>query len=363
MGSLGRLLDPERRARALLVECLAAAAEERPRPPTLAAGPIPWDRFVARSPARRWRRRRRRTSCLGAGARIGGGARGALEEAYQNGAARNALLLRDAAEIQLALRGAGAESVALKGAALVAAHYPALGARHVGDLDLLVRRDDLGRVREALARLGMRQAAANPVPPPRPTPTTCRPSLTRGGLSCEVHLLLPGEGDGDVEGVFSRSREISWLGRALRIPSPADLAGIACAHALSHHLSDARFRARLVADLAVLAAARRSGRGAPAHHGPAVDAALRLVAAARAGRPGAVLPLLLGRRLEGPVRRAAGLGVTFGRAARRGRLGPILVPDRAALARRHGVSAEAPLLPLLYFYRPFRALFRVLTGR
>lgn len=361
MGSLGRLLDPERRARALLVECLAAAAEEHPRPPTLAAGPIPWDRFVVLARAAMAAETAAHV-LLGAGARIGGGARGALEEAYQNGAARNALLLRDAAEIQLALRGAGAESVALKGAALVAAHYPALGARHVGDLDLLVRRDDLGRVREALARLGMRQAAANPVPPPADL-NHLSPFLTRGGLSCEVHLLLPGEGDGDVEGVFSRSREISWLGRALRIPSPADLAGIACAHALSHHLGDGRFRARLVADLAVLAAAGADLDAARRLHGPAVDAALRLVAAARAGRPGAVLPLLLGRRLEGPVRRAAGLGVTLGRAARRGRLGPILVPNRAALARRHGVSAEAPLLPLLYFYRPFRALFRVLTGR
>jgi hypothetical protein len=367
VGGLGAL-GADGRTRALLAECLLAAGEPRPRLAALAAGKVRWDRLLAL--ARAVMAEETVAHALvasGLEAHADAGTREALRDAYENGAAKNALLLRDAAELQRALLCAGVCSVVLKGAALVVAHYPALGARHVGDLDLLVRAADVDRARDALRARGLAEE-----PPPRPMPDPpmpverhhLAPFLTPGGISCELHFRLPPGTRGDPGGVLERSREVAWQGRTLRVAAPADLAGIAAGHALGTHRDDPRFRARLLADLAVLDAAGADFGEASRLHGPAMVEAVRLLAAARRGLGGGAVPRLVGSSLGAAVDRGAGLARDVARAARDGRLLRLFFPARAFMMARYGVpERRAALLPLAYALRPLRAALRALTGR
>jgi hypothetical protein len=57
-------------------------------------------------------------------------------------------LLSEAAAIQAAFTAAGIESVIRKGPGLLVAHYPDIGTRHVGDVDVLVRREHARQAEE-----------------------------------------------------------------------------------------------------------------------------------------------------------------------------------------------------------------------
>ena len=207
-------------------------------------------------------------------------------------------------------------------------------------------------------------ARPRPIPPPcRPGSTTSRPSRPQAASRARSTSDC-------------RARPIETSRECSAAPARSPGKGVRCASHRWPTSSASPARTRSTTTEATDASAPASSQTSPCSrrrgpildaarrlHGPSVDAALRLLAAARAGRPGAALPRLLGWRLGGPVRRAACLGVALSRAARRGRLGAVFFPDRASLARRYGVCAEAPLLPLLYVYRPLGGLLRVLTGR
>ncbi len=356
--------------RALLVECLLAAAEPRAalRVPPATLRPA---RLVAL--ARRWAVSETAAhALLAAGSldRLGAAAAGDLRSDLENATARNALLLAEAARFQQALRADGVTSVAMKGAALVAAHYPAVGARHVGDLDLLVHPDDAFRALSVLRALGCTPVHA-PLPdlagrstagvlPGHPHLPALR---TPGGAVCELHHALPGARGfaAETAGVLARGRDAPWGGALLRVPSDDDLLGMCCAHALGHHGADVRFLPRHVADVAVLvragAAGARAERLCP---GDEIGRSLRLVAAARAARTPEVFPRA---GAWPPLARARATLAGTLRDARRGELRRSLFPARAYLASRYGVAPGSPLLPLLWAWRPLRALLRIAVGR
>lgn len=77
-----------------------------------------------------------------------------LAVAYLSASAQNAWLFSDLREVLLALRSAGIEVIALKGAALAETVYPSRAARPMSDIDLLVRRENLAGARDALLGLG-----------------------------------------------------------------------------------------------------------------------------------------------------------------------------------------------------------------
>jgi hypothetical protein len=344
-------------ASALLAECLLSIAGERPLVAQLAAQRASWRRLLvmARSAMAE---ESLAHALLGAGVPLDGPGREPLLDAYRNSSAKNAMLLFDAVEIQRALGAAGIEAVALKGAAMVAAHYPAVGARHIGDLDLLIHRDEVVRAQGVLTGLGMFQPKPDRGPPP-PGTKHLSPWATRRGISCELHLRVPGGRDEEVEPLRARSRVILWQGKPLRVPGAADLLGIASAHAFGDHRHDRRFLARLVSDVAVLTAAGACPEEARRHHGAAVDEALRLVEAVRAGRPEVAVPLGLGTWPWETARR----GAAFAEAARKGRLASVFFPDRSSIALRYSVDERSPLIPFLYVRRMLRGAYRVLSGR
>ncbi len=146
-------------------------------------------------------------------------ARTVLREAHEGATARNALLLSEAASIQAAFAEAGIESVILKGPGLLVAHYPDIGGRHVGDIDILVRDGDVERAEEVAraltgfeaSRLVLHDGAARAVGLRDGGHAT--EFHTRQGLVLEIHARLPGGSvDGsEVEGVFARSYARPWM--------------------------------------------------------------------------------------------------------------------------------------------------------
>lgn len=82
--------------------------------------------------------------------------------------------------------GVGVDAVVLKGGALLLLDAAIPGARNVGDLDVLVKRAEAGRVQQALVERGWRAAD---LPPSRhQLPILSHPS----GVCVEVHVEVPG---------------------------------------------------------------------------------------------------------------------------------------------------------------------------
>ena len=187
-------------------------------------------------------------------------ARSSLAEVHAGATARNALLLSEAARVQAGLAGAGIESIVLKGPGLLVAHYPDIGARHVGDVDMLVRERDSARADQVVLALGAREQDASLLRYDGTRAGHAEPGelhsplvYTAHGVALEMHQAQPGEerGGSDFEGLLARSRSVTWQGRSLRIPSVADLAAGACMHVFDHHEGQEKFVLRLLGDLAV----------------------------------------------------------------------------------------------------------------
>lgn len=277
-----------------------------------------------------------------------------LRAALELGAARNLVLLAECSRIQGALARRGIPSVALKGAAMIAAHYPLPGARHVSDLDLLVPRARLADALAALAHEGpaLRAYFDHGGRPARASAHVL-PFDTAGGVSCELHFQVPGcRAEELAERLLEAARTVaSGAGGPVRIPEPADCAAVACVHAFAGHGGGVRYLPRLVADLEALdATAGLDWSAVRRAAGPEGEAAVErgraLLDRARRGAAGAVFPGWVGvlaREVAPAVR-----GALRGPRA--------LFPARRFMARRYGVPERSGRLLLYYLARPFLAL-------
>jgi putative nucleotidyltransferase-like protein len=281
-----------------------------------------------------------------------------VRAAQEIGAARNLVLLTETARVQALLARRGIAAVALKGTALVAAHYPAVGARHVSDLDLLVPRGRLAEAGEALAREGTAEAPHLDHGGRSTVPSHLPPIDTPGGTSCELHFQVPGyRGEEMADRLLAEARSVAVpAGGAIRIPAPADCAAVACVHAFAGHDGEARYLPRLVADLEALDATAgldwaEVGRAAGAEGARAVERGRALLERARAGRAEAVFPgtaAVLGRELLAPLARLA--------AADPRALVRAAFPAQRFMARRYGVPERSAKLLLYYVLRPLLAV-------
>ena len=294
----------------------------------------------------------------GAGEAVPADARARLGATHEAGAAANLALLSDAVRLQKLLADAGIPSVAIKGTALVAAHYPLPGARHVGDLDLLVPRARLTDAAmvlapEAVGRTHQLDHEGEDVEFDWHLPAFDTP----GGVCCELHFEAPGDPRGALASrVIARARTVNVAGGTLAIPAPDDAAAVACLHVLAGHPGNPVFLPRLVADLEAIDATAgldwKAIRGAAgAEGGPVVDRARAIFEAARRGDVAAVFPgnvAALARDLVLPFLKLA---------ARDPRAGlRTFVPSRRFMAERYGVAEDSPRLLLLYFLRPYLAV-------
>jgi len=79
---------------------------------------------------------------------------GYLRKLYNGNVARNILLYNDLSKVLKAFKHAGIDVIVLKGAALAETVYHDIGLRPLSDIDLLVRKKDLGIAKKTLSELG-----------------------------------------------------------------------------------------------------------------------------------------------------------------------------------------------------------------
>lgn len=176
----------------------------------------------------------------------------ALKERRLGALLQNRLLLADAATIAQTLGRAGIGHLFLKGTVLLAS-YPSLAARHVDDIDLLVRVADAPRVGAALAAAGFDV---------RESGRMRHPLIATGprGTLVEIHHGLD---DGLDEGLWDRARTVEAVGAALVVPSVDDLFAHLSHHVLVQHARAPRYLLRHLFDVAALV-----DGGAPRPSGP-----------------------------------------------------------------------------------------------
>jgi hypothetical protein len=157
--------------------------------------------------------------------------RGTLERAYHAQLVYNDEMLRLLDEILVALREEGVAAVVLKGAALARSAYPGPALRTLGDIDLLLRAQDLATA-DAVLRCGGYRPVASPgvdyavhhhAPPYVPP---------GGHPRLELHTRLTRSGSirPDLEGMRSRSVAVSAGGSGARELAPEDQMTHACLH-------------------------------------------------------------------------------------------------------------------------------------
>ena len=164
----------------------------------------------------------------------------ALKLGYQKNLHKSLFLSRELIRIVDCLNAAGLEVVPYKGPALAEALYGDIALRASGDLDLLIRRADLSRVRETVRELGY--VAHWPFSPAEER------AFLESGYECvfdgpagphllEVQWELQPRFyavDFDIDGLFSRAVTIRVAGRQLRAPSAEDLMIVLSVHASKH---------------------------------------------------------------------------------------------------------------------------------
>lgn len=168
----------------------------------------------------------------------------ALRADYEGAAIQNRLLVRDLRQTAAALDAAGVPYVALKGAALITHHYDDPARRHLDDIDLLVREDDLDAVAAALGAAGYELDTTDYNRARHPL---CMDSPS--GTKVEVHIQLA---RGDTTMVWSRAETIDIDGQPVRIASATDLLYHLCHHVIVQHVEDPRFLPRHMVDLDAL---------------------------------------------------------------------------------------------------------------
>ena len=143
--------------------------------------------------------------------------------------------------MQEAFTAAGIESVILKGPGLLVAHYPDIGARHVGDVDILVR-EGMSR---GPRRLVLALSALEPpllrydgtrAGPAEPGETSLAARVPAHGIALEIHQGQPAaeRGGSAFDEILDGPRRSR--GRAVAAhPSVPDLAASACLHVFDHH--------------------------------------------------------------------------------------------------------------------------------
>lgn len=352
-------------------EALLALGSERPGLREAARAVRNWDRVLAITAAGSVSESVRAAVVLrGVQGEIPEPARAQLERTHAGAAARNALLLLEAARVQAAFTSAGIESVILKGPGLLVAHYPDVASRHVGDVDILVRERESARADEIVRSLGAREGG----PSVRYDGTRAKHAdpgevhsplvYTAHGVALEIHQAQPGlpGSESDFEELLARSRSVEWQGCRLRIPSAADIAAGACMHVFEHHDGREKFILRLLGDLAVTIGAGAAtwgeveARMIPGGSRKALDASRRLL---EEGPPRGLAAWRHAVRV-----RAQHWEEVF---ARHGRspadVMRILFPARGYMATRYRWPEDSPVLPLLYLWRPVRGIWALLSGR
>jgi len=180
-----------------------------------------------------------------------------LREGFLMNGAKNALLFQELAQVLRALEQASIPVIVLKGAHLAASVYSHMAVRTMGDIDLMVRRDDLEKSISRLGDLGYSaKTKVNDVAALCETghhwPRMFRPPPAAG---IEIHWVLtkPSQfGKITTAGFWERSQPTTIAGVGARVLSPEDLLFHLCLHTVSDGNGPFRLGLRPLCDIAAV---------------------------------------------------------------------------------------------------------------
>lgn len=158
-----------------------------------------------------------------------------FDAALELNARRNRIMLRGLQKALEALRSASIDAVLLKGAAMLAdGLYPHVGARVLGDLDILVPQEAVGDALDALSEAGFRASA-----PAGPAITHDLPMMVDAdsGAGVELHrwVLPPWLSSlAPAEDVLARAEPLAWCGGTVLLPCATDRIAHLIAHCQLH---------------------------------------------------------------------------------------------------------------------------------
>ncbi len=166
-----------------------------------------------------------------------------LRAYFHGNALRNMVLTRELLALVDGLEALGVPALPFKGPALAVTAYGDLSLRQFGDLDLLVRKKDLGRAEAFFFSRGYRSRE----------PQTGNKLLKRVRVFLRGYHLKLEKGDGqvllephwhvegrhlgfrfDIEGLWARLQRVSLGGREVNAVPPEDLLLVLCAHGSRH---------------------------------------------------------------------------------------------------------------------------------
>lgn len=159
-----------------------------------------------------------------------------LKQYFHAGALLSHSLVKDLAELCHACERAGVTVVPFKGLALGATAYGSLAARECGDLDIMVRRGDIPRVRATLLELGYENAIGDVPPDTHGEPFHVFTKRSRAATVDLQWVMADGTFSFplDREPFWRRLQTVQIGGHALQVLSPEDLLVVLCAHGGKH---------------------------------------------------------------------------------------------------------------------------------
>lgn len=164
-------------------------------------------------------------------------------------ALRNFALYRQLRGVLDHLHAHGVEVIVLKGAYLAQAVYGDAALRMMSDIDLLVRAEARGQVRDLLAALGYRpEEISTDAPHLLHHDLYTHPELP---VNLEIHWALVSQDAPfqiDMDGLWARAEPVRLAGAAALALSPADLLLHLCVHMTFQHVCD-RFCLRCLCDI------------------------------------------------------------------------------------------------------------------
>jgi hypothetical protein len=170
-----------------------------------------------------------------------------LRQIYLQNAVRNMRLYHEINKLLRLMQEKDIPVIVLKGAYLAEAVYDNIALRTMGDVDLLVKKDDLLRVEQELLALGCMPVDSNRVI----TQDHCHfgYKLPRSGLSVEIHWTIFATSypfQVDVERLWSRAHPVTLAQAPAWALSPEDLLLHLCQHTATHAFE---MRIRMLCDI------------------------------------------------------------------------------------------------------------------
>lgn len=159
----------------------------------------------------------------------------ALREDHLRSLCRNMRILQAVSEILAECNAKDISVILLKGAALAVTVYKDPGLRPMGDVDILVRRQDIPEVHAILTGKGYRSHAEQDMMMANHVPQYILP----GRPTIEVHFTILEEARAarfDVERLFERAVPADLLGVKTSTLAPEDGMLHLCEHAAAHHV-------------------------------------------------------------------------------------------------------------------------------